>query len=65
MLLAEGQTKCFENYLDLVNLTYFGPSTSLPGSMTAANPSVAPQKLKSEDNLNFTKPEQAAKNQAE
>jgi len=33
MFISENQTKCFENFLDMVNLTYFGPLTNLPGSM--------------------------------
>ena len=27
-LCAESQTKCFENMLDMINLTYFGTQTS-------------------------------------
>jgi hypothetical protein len=32
---AGNQTKCFENYLDVINLTYFGPQVSLPGARTS------------------------------
>ena len=31
-VFAGSQNKCFENYLDVVNLTYFGPQASLPGT---------------------------------
>ena len=47
--MIEGQTKCFENMLDLINLTYFGTqSSSQLGSQQAKTDGAVAAPLKRE-----------------